>query len=221
MCQFDFIDHRVKFFARRAEDMIILIHTGNAAVGWHFDNAEAVNRAEFFGLGDGRPRHAGELIIQAEIVLIGDRGKGDVFRLDRQALFGLNRLMQAIREAPARHHAAREFVDQDNLTIAHDVFFVFGKEFMRAQTLVDVMDDRRAFGIIKRLLWAQKLKLLQPLLEEFVTLIGKGHTARFFIDGEMLICQFGDDFVDGHIEIRAILRWARNNKRRARLVDQD
>ena len=48
-------------------------------------------------------------------------------------LLGLERLMQAFRIAPARHHAAGELVDDDDLAVAHDVVLVALEQLMRAQ----------------------------------------------------------------------------------------
>ena len=39
-------------------------------------------------------------------------------------LFCLERLVQAFRIAAARHHAAGEFVDDDDLAVANDVVLV-------------------------------------------------------------------------------------------------
>jgi hypothetical protein len=62
-----------------------------------------------------RTGHAGQLVVEAEIVLEGDRGQGLVFRLDAHVLLGFQRLVLAFGVAPARHHAAGELVDDDDL----------------------------------------------------------------------------------------------------------
>ena len=89
----DRLDHRVVFLARCAEDLVVFIFAGNLAVGRHFDHAQRIDLGKFFGLccrGSGHPR---QLIIQAEVVLEGDRGQRNVLWLDRGTLFRLNRLM--------------------------------------------------------------------------------------------------------------------------------
>ena len=70
------------------------------------------------GLGRRRAGHAGELLVEAEVVLEGDRGERLVLGLDLDVLLGLERLVQAFRIAPARHHAAGELVDDDDLAVA-------------------------------------------------------------------------------------------------------
>ena len=46
------------------------------------DDVEMVDRVEFLALGGGRAGHAGELAVEAEIVLEGDRREGLVLLLD-------------------------------------------------------------------------------------------------------------------------------------------
>ena len=62
---------------------------------------------------------------------------------------GFQRLVQAFRIAPARHHAAGELVDDDDLAVANDVVLVAGKQRMRAQRLVDVVNHRDVLDVVK------------------------------------------------------------------------
>ena len=48
-----------------------------------------------------------ELVVEPEVVLEGDRGERHRLALDAQALLGLDRLVEALRPAPAGHLAAR------------------------------------------------------------------------------------------------------------------
>ena len=110
-----------------------------------------------------RAGHAGELFVHAEIVLEGDRGQRLVFRLDRLPLLGLERLVQAFRIAPARHHAAGELVDDDDLAVAHDVVLVALEQLVRTQRLVDVMHDGDVLDVVERVGFEQP-GVAQPLL---------------------------------------------------------
>ena len=74
--------------------MLVLARDG--AVGRNLYNAQLVDFHEFLGLGQRRAGHAGELVVEAEIVLESDAGEGHVLRLDRAAFFGLDRLMQTV-----------------------------------------------------------------------------------------------------------------------------
>ncbi len=146
---FDRFDHALILFPHGAEHPVIFIHAGNGPVGRHFDHAQPINLGEFLGFGQGGAGHTRKLVVKAEKVLERDAGQGEVFRLDFHALFRLDRLVQTIRQAPPRHHAAGELVDQHHRAIADDIILVPLEQFVRPQTLVDVMHHRGAFGVIK------------------------------------------------------------------------
>ena len=55
---------------------------------------------------------------------------------------GFQRLMQTFGIAPAFHHAAGEFVDDDDLVVLDDIIDVAGEKLVRAQRLIDVMHER-------------------------------------------------------------------------------
>ena len=151
-------------------------------MGRNFDDFELVDFGEFVRFRRGRAGHAGELLIEAEIILEGDRGQRHVFRLDLHMLLGFQRLMQAFRIAPARHHAAGEFVDDDEFAIADDIILVELEQFVRAQRLVDVVDQRHAGGLIERA-FLQQAGVAQQLLDMFVARLRQ-------IDGALLLVEF-------------------------------
>ena len=135
-----FNDGRV-FFFRRAIDMIVIVNPRDRAVCWHFHNAKPIDRHEFFGLGRGRTRHAAELVIQAEIILEGDRSHCDVLGLDLAAFLGFNRLVQTIRHPPPGHHTARKFINQHHFVIANNIVLVLLIDLMGPQSIGGVMHD--------------------------------------------------------------------------------
>ena len=106
---------------------------------------------EFVGLGQRRAGHAGELLVEAEIILEGDRGERLVLGLDLDVLLGLERLVQALRIAAAFHHAAGELVDDDHLVVLDDVVLVAQEQLVRAQRLLDVMDECDVLDVVERL----------------------------------------------------------------------
>src|SRR3546814_11371783 len=71
----------------------------------------SVGVGELGRLGGGGTRHAGDLVVHAEVVLEGDRGEGLVLLLDLHALLGLDRLVEALRPAAPLEDAAGELVD--------------------------------------------------------------------------------------------------------------
>ena len=106
---------------------------------------------KFISLSQGCSGHAAQFIVQAEIVLKGDGRQSDIFGLDGASFLGFNGLMQPIGEAATRHHSAGKLVNQHNFIVPHDVVFIANKELMRPQPLVNMVHNRGAFRIIKRL----------------------------------------------------------------------
>ncbi len=138
----DLADDAFVLLVGRPVDLVVLVEARDGPVGRDLDHVELVDVHELVGLGGGRAGHAGELVVEAEIVLEGDRGQRLVLGLDLDVLLGLERLVQAFRIAPALHHAAGELVDDDHLVVADDVVLVALEQRVGAQRLVDVVDER-------------------------------------------------------------------------------
>ena len=129
--------------------------------------------------------------------------------------------MQAFGEAAALHHAAREFVDQDNLVVLDDIVLVLGIELVGPQRLLDMMHDRDIGHVIHVRFRLQQLVLDQDLLEMFVAVLGQHDGALLLIQLEILVDQLRDHLVDLAVEIAAVVGGAGNDQRRAGFVDQD
>ena len=147
----DRLDDAFVLLARGAVDLIVLVLPGDGAVGRHLDHAQPVDLHELLGLGRRGAGHARKLFVEAEVVLERHAGQRHVLGLDLDAFLRLDGLMQAVRQAAALHHAAGELVDQHDLAVAHDVLLVLVEQLVRAQRLGDVVNQRRAFRVIKRL----------------------------------------------------------------------
>ena len=87
----------------------------------------------------------------------------------------------ARRTDGARHHPAGEFVDQHNFTVADDVILVLGEQLVGAQTLIDVVHDGGAFGIIEALPFRQRCRTRQVFFQKLVALVGEGYVAGFLV----------------------------------------
>ena len=144
-------DDRAVFLRLGAIDLVVLVVADHRHVGRHLDHFETVDVDELVRLGQRRAGHAGELLVHAEVVLERDRGERLVLRLDRLVLLRLQRLVQPFRIAPARHHAAGELVDDDDLAVAHDVVLVALEQLVRAQRLIDVVDGRDVLDVVERI----------------------------------------------------------------------
>ncbi len=101
-----------------------MVEARDGLVGRDGDHVELVDLVEFLGLGERGAGHARELLVEAEVVLEGDRRQRAVLTLDLYALFGLDSLVQSLAVAPTGQHASGELVDDQHLAVAHDVVFV-------------------------------------------------------------------------------------------------
>ncbi len=142
-------DDRRQLFLLRAVDLVVLVDARDVHVGRDLDDLEPVDIHELVGFGQCRSGHAGELFVEAEVVLEGDRGQRLVLRLDFGVFLGFERLVQAFREAAAGHHAAGEFVDDDDFAGFDDVVLVALEQLVGLQRLVDVMDDGDVFDVVE------------------------------------------------------------------------
>ena len=82
-------------------------------IGWLVGTAgdvHVVNRLEFRGLGQRRARHARNLAVLPEEVLVRDGRDRRGFRLDGQAFFRFQRLMRAVAHPAARLRATCQLV---------------------------------------------------------------------------------------------------------------
>ena len=90
-------------FLLSAVDDVRVFDAPHDAVGGDDDDLELVDLVELGGFGFGSAGHAGELLVEAEVVLEGDGGKRLVFLADGDALFGFDGLVEAIGPAAAGH----------------------------------------------------------------------------------------------------------------------
>ncbi len=86
------------------------------------------------------PVMPGQLLVEAEVVLQGDRGPGVVLLVDLDPLLGLDRLVQAVGPAPALEDAAGELVDDLHLAVGDEVVLVPLVELLGLQRLGELVD---------------------------------------------------------------------------------
>ena len=112
-------------------------------------DADVVDLVELGRLGLRRTGHAGELAVEPEVVLQGDRGEGLVLLLDLDALFGLDRLVHALVVAAAVQDAAGELVDDEDLAVGDDVVLVALVQLLGLDGVVEVADQRRVHRLVQ------------------------------------------------------------------------
>ena len=91
---------------------------------------------------------------------------------------------------------------------------------MRAQRLIDVVNDRDVLDVVER--FALELAgVAQQRLDLFHAGFGQRHRALLLVDVVIGLVELGKEGVDGVVEFRAVVERAGDDQRRARLVDQD
>ena len=177
----DLGDDGARFLLDGAVDLVVLVGAIDRPVGGDLEHVEPVDIEELVGLGHGRAGHAGELLVEPEVVLEGDGGERLVLGLDLDVLLGLQRLVQAFGIAPALHHASRELVDDDDLAALDDVVAVALEQLVGLQRLVGVVHHRDALDVVERSALEQVL-LLQQLLHALVAGLGEGGLALLLVE---------------------------------------
>ena len=207
-------------------------------VGMTID-VEVVDLGELRRLGFGGAGHARQLLVLAEVVLEGDGGERLVLALDLHLLLGLDRLVQAVAPAPARHQAAGELVDDDDAAVLDHVVDVEPEQRVRAQRLVDVVEQRHVGRVVEAVRAGH-----QPMREHLLGLghagLGQRHRLVLLVDdvvagrlellailgldvalGDGALLQPRDDPIDLVIEVGRFFGRAGDDQRRPRFVDQD
>src|SRR5690606_39282391 len=117
-------DDRVVFGLLGIVQQVRLVHTDDGTVRGDGDDTHAIRGEEFRGFRLRGTGHTGQLLVLTEVVLQRDGRVGLVLGLDGHALFGLNRLVQAIRVASTRKQTARVLINDVYLAVLHHVLAV-------------------------------------------------------------------------------------------------
>jgi hypothetical protein len=198
-----------------------VIGADHRSVGRDGDHLEAVDLVELLLLGHRRAGHAGQLVVQPEVVLEGDGGVRHRLALHAQAFLRLDRLMQTLAPAPAGHLAAGELVDYHDLTVLDDVVAVALVKRMRLERLVEVTCEAWIGGV--------QVVNLEQLLDLFDTVFSRRDGVLLEVEEVVaaLLGAFGSrsepigkpgELV---VQVLRLFSLAADDQRRARLVDED
>ena len=216
----DDVDDGGIFLAGGTIDLVILVLACHRHVGRDLDHVEPVDVHELFGFGGGGAGHAGEFVVEAEVVLEGDGGQRDVLGLDGHVLLGLEGLVQALRIAPSGHHAAGELVDDDDLAVLDDVVLVALEQLVGAQRLLHVMHDGHVLGIVE-VFALQQAGRTEHLFKMDIALLGQRAGALLLVELVVFRRELRNEAVDRVVEIRLVVHRAGDDERGAGLVHQD
>ena len=230
MTLLDVLDDRVEACLGGLVDVVVLVVPGDCDVRGDLDDREVVDLRELLLLRLRRAGHAGELLVEAEVVLERDRREGDVLLADGDALLRLDCLVEPLRPAPAFHDASGELVDDLDLAVLDDVVDVALVERLGLHRLVEVVDELRVPRVVEvldperaldsvdsRLARRDGLELLVELVVGVVfgTLLPLGDELGGNTDEPLR------DPREVVVRPCRRLRLAGDDQRRARLVDED
>ena len=193
------------------------------------DDLELVDLVALHGLGVRGTRHSRELVVHPEVVLERDRGEGLALALDLHPLLRLDRLVQAVAPATARHDPAGELVDDDHLAFLDHVVDVALEEDVGLQRLVDVVDRQHVRGVVEVVDAEKVLAVLDAAVGERdrTGLLVDHVVARVVVLVVLAALDHGsldelrDDLVDPVVEVGRFLGGTRDDQRRPGLVDED
>ena len=213
-------------------DLVVLVLADHRPVRGDLHDADLVDLHELGGLGEGRARHARELVVHAEVVLQRDRRERLVLLADAHALLGLDGLVQALRPAAAVEDPAGELVDDLDLAVDDGVVDVLLVERLGLQRLVEVVDERAVLGAVE-VVDAEELLGLRDallgdrdglvLLVELVVVVGLELLLRARVHALGLLAglELRRELGELLVEVGGLLGRAGDDQRRARLVDED
>ena len=139
---------------------VLVVDTGDGAVGGDLDDVQRVNGGEFLLLRQRRTGHAGQLAVEAEVILERDGGKRLALTLDGQVLLGLDGLVQTLGVPAAEHEAAGELVHDDHLAVLDHIVHVALHDAVGLDGLVDVVGDGAVFRVGQVVQMEELLRLL-------------------------------------------------------------
>ena len=215
-----------------AVHQVLVIHALHGLVGRDDFDGQLVDLAELGILGKCRAGHAGELVIQTEVVLQGDGGECLVLLAYEHALFGLDGLVQALRIAAAFHNAAGELVDDLDLAVGDHVLLIAVEHVLGLQRLlqvvdqlageigIDVIDTQAALDLLKTALGGGNgvLGLVHDVVARGFNILGGGeHVVRHVLAA--LKATHGTREV--LVGTGGLSASARDDQRGAGLIDQD
>ena len=195
----DLVDDRFELRVLGPVDDVGLVFARDRAVGRDHDDVETVDVAELALLGLRGTGHAGELLVEAEVVLERDRRERLVLAANEQTFLRFDRLMDAVGVAPAVHQAAGELVDDDDLAVFDDVLLIFVEEMPRLERRVELVRQLEVALIVE-------VRDAEDLLDLGDALFGDRNRVRFLVDGEVFV------FHQARDDLRELTRRARSRR---------
>jgi len=211
----DLVDHRRKLRFLRLEHQVAEVLADHRLVGRDHHHIEVVDLAELVRLGGGGAGHAGEALVEAEVVLERDPRQRHVLALDAHPFLGLDRLVEPLAVPPAEHQPAGELIDDDDLAVLDDVVPV---------ALIDELGLERLVQVVGELVVLRVVEVLQPQprLDLGDAFFREADAAGLLLDEEVHVApEPRHQPREQRVAVRGLLGWSRDDQWCPRLVDED
>ena len=224
----DVLNDGLIFLRHRTVDLVLLVDSDHLAMCRNNDSFKAINVLELVRFSIRRTRHAGELLVHAEVVLEGNRRHRLIFVLNAHAFLSFDGLVNTFAPATSRHQTARKFVHDDDFTVLHHILLIALEERMSLQGGHQVMHQNDVLRRVKRFAGTDKTAFCEDLFELHMAGLGDIDLMGFFIYPIVAFALFlllareeRRNFVDSEVKIRIVIGRPRNDERRTRLVNQN
>ena len=197
--------------------LIRVVNTLHILIRGNSNNTQLVGAHKFRSLSLRSTSHAGKLIVHAEIVLQGYGCHRLVFRLNFDAFFSLNSLMDTIVIAASRKNTTSVLIHDQDFTVDHHIVFIIGKQLFRFDGVIQETYKRSIPGFVQ--------VLNTQMVFNFIDARFENTDGAFFLVYLVIFIFFKNVFCDAREftvpTVRFTCSWSRDNKRGTRLVNQD
>ena len=227
----DLAHHRPQLARLGLVHHVVVVNALHGLVGGDLHDVQLVDGAELFLLGHSGTGHAGELVIEAEVVLEGDGSQGLGLVGHLHVLLGLDGLVQALVIPAAEHQAAGELVHDDDLSVLDHVVDVPLHHAVSLDGLVNVVRQGGILGVGQILNVEGLLGLLDApggegsgagLLVHDIVRIDVDVLFLLVVHlGNTLAGELGDELIHHSIELGGLLALAGDDQGGTGLIDED
>ncbi len=150
---------------------VIVVHSGNRHIGGNFHHVHLINLAELLFLRDGSTSHARLFRIFVKEILEGNRGEGFTLPLYLHMLLRFNRLVQSVREPPARHDAPGKLVHDQHFVIIYHIILILEHQGMGPKCQINIVLQFQIIRVCQILHLEEPLRLAHALLGQIHILV--------------------------------------------------
>ena len=178
-----------------AENQVAFVFADHGLVRGNRDNGHVIDAAKLAVGGERRARHAGELLVQAEVVLKCDSCDGVRLGFNLNVFLRLDCLMETLGIAAALHDAARKAIDDLHFAPIDHVIMVELEEELRLERLTQsVRGSPRQIGVHFA---------AEHFLDFYKAVFGFVHRSALLVEDDVVLgIELSRDFGEGGADSR-------------------